>query len=325
MNKPLPAASRCSAATDAFSLVELLIAIAVLSIILVMTLQMVTAVTRTTSASSRQMDAASMARIALDRFGSDFEGAVLNGGATALYYPGDSSNPNSAIGFLTKARPRGHSEITSNTQRIINDIRGVVVGYRIVQATANLPYPSLRRGDARFTFSEYQDGNFADFNVARMLGTAASRLPSELTSSGGLFAGLLVIGTGIFSFHISFVLNDGTVVQTPPTYSRIAVNGNTGSCTPIAFTEWDSTTGASVRGLIVGIALLDSESYNLARTLDPTLFDPTAPTNIASQLGRPTQDGETPVAVWSRNLPNVTTLPVRRNLRFFQRFYSVNR
>jgi hypothetical protein len=127
---------------------------------------------------------------------------------------------------------------------------------------------------------------------------------------------------GVFRLHISFVLDDGTIVQTAPGYRNFFVNGNSSSpCTPIAFSESTSSdpNRRYVKGLIVGIAVLDEKTRNLAYLANSSFT-----TTISGQIQRPVSDGETPSSVWNRNLSAVTFSPARQNLRFYQRFYSVN-
>ncbi len=137
----------------------------------------------------------------------------------------------------------------------------------------------------------------------------------------------------IFRMHISFVLNDGRIVQTPPTYRNFYSNGGMGGtgCIPIAFSKETSSdlTQAYVKGIIVGLAALDEKTRNLAYKTDNNFW-----TTVGTKISRPTADGETPVQYWSQKLttlisdnpadPTYLFPPIRENLRFYQRLYNVN-
>ena len=63
----------------------MLVSVAVLAILFVLVLQLLSGTTATVTASNKQIDTASLARVVFDRFGDDFSGAILSNGGTALY------------------------------------------------------------------------------------------------------------------------------------------------------------------------------------------------------------------------------------------------
>ena len=77
-----PFPKKCS--MRGFTLVELLISVAIVALLLTLVMQIVSSATSTITTSNKQIDSASLARIVLDRFDNDFSGALLNNGATAL-------------------------------------------------------------------------------------------------------------------------------------------------------------------------------------------------------------------------------------------------
>ena len=162
-------------------------------------------------------------------------------------------------------------------------------------------------------------------------------LPNDLTlvppSNDQRVVNWQIIGNAIFRLHISFVLNDGRIVQTPPAYRNFYSNGGMGTtgCIPIAFSRETSNdiAQAYVKGIIVGVAVLDEKTRNLAYKTDNAFW-----TTVGTKISRPTADGETPVQFWSRKLatlisnnppdPMYLFPPIRQNLRFYQRFYNVD-
>jgi type II secretory pathway pseudopilin PulG len=319
---------------DGFTLVELLVAIGVVTLLLVLFLQLLSATTTTITRSNKQLDASSFARIALDRFGNDWSGAILTNGATALYYTSPGSSGNSALAFVTASRARGP---TSSATGWTTDTRSAYVGYKVTPFSQSVPgsstqqpLPSLGRADGRFTFSTQAIGSKATYNLWDLFGTGNNRIPWDLsnvppttgarTDEACMNWQLLV--NGVFRLHISFVLDDGSVVQTPPGYRNFFVNGGSSApCTPIAFSSTFSAdpNRRYVKGIIVGLAVLDEKTRNLAYLSDNNFVS-----TINGQILRPTLDGETPELTWNRNLASVTFQPARQNLRFFQRFFAVN-
>jgi type II secretory pathway pseudopilin PulG len=321
-----------------FTLVELLVSMAVVAMLLTFVMQLLSNTTATITASSKQIDTASLARIVLDRFEDDFSGARLNAGATALYYSESGDAGNSAIAFVSGARARGP---TTQTNPWTTDTRSAFVGYRVRLVTQNIggtntpSIASLNRGDGRFTLSVADMGNQASQNLWDVFGTGNKRIPNDLTAvtDDQRLLNWQIIGSGIFRLHISFVLDDGQVVQTPPSYRNFFANGGMGTtgCIPITFSQ---TTSADinlryVKGLIVGVAVLDETTRNLAYKVDNSFW-----TTVGNKILRPTGDGQTPVQVWSENLrtlisndpadPKYLFPPVRQSIRFYQRFYGVN-
>ena len=313
----------------------MLVSMAVLVLLLTFIMQMLSGTTATIAASNRQMDTAALARIVLDRFGNDFSGALLTGGATALYYEDAGNTGNSAIAFVATSRARGP---TSATGPWATDTRSAFIGYRVRAVAQNIAggtpaLPSLNRGDGRFTFATRNAANKATYNLWDAFGTGNNRIPNDLTAATNdqELLNWQIIASAIFRFHISFVLDDGRVVQTPPAFNNFFANGGTGSCTPITFSAATSSDPSRryVTGLVVGVTVLDESTRNLAYQVDNAFW-----TTAATKLRRPNTNGETPVQVWSRNLETLTSNdptdpaylfpPIRQNVRFYQRFYSVS-
>ena len=322
---------------SAFTLAEMLIAMSLMALLLVFTMQMLSGTTATITSSTKQMDTGSMARIVLDRFGNDFSGALFSSGATALYYHDPGNAGNSAIAFVSASRARGP---TTSGAAWATDTRSAFIGYRVRLVSQILPggspvdIPSLNRGDGRFTFSAQAIGSQATYNLWDAFGTGNNRLPNDLTADPATndqrVLNWQIIGNSIFRLHISFVLDDGRIVQTPPTYRNFFVNAGTGNCLPLAISAETSSdiSRRYVKGLIVGVAVLDEATRNLAYSVDNNFW-----TTISDKIRRPTEEGETPVEFWNSRLATLVSNvpadaeyifpPTRQNLRFYERFYSL--
>jgi hypothetical protein len=293
-----------------FTLVELLAAMILFSMIIGMTAWAVIGATDTTAGAEKQMDTTMQARAFLDRFGADLNAMMDEGGLTALYY-GDTSNAagNSAIGFVCRSRPRVASA----------DSRGVVVGYRINDTTdLSGSYPMISRGDAELRYSA---------SMKSILENASNDLEdgsSDLFQLGGQPT-WQVLGTGIIRFHISFLLNTGQIVQAPPNFKTTASifpdGVSTGDCQFIPFRAEDSATGDYVVGLIASIAVLDTRTRDQAFKSDTT---GTFPGKFERPPASGTSSEKTALSVWNEKLLTANiSKPVRANIRFYERMFTV--
>jgi prepilin-type N-terminal cleavage/methylation domain-containing protein len=293
-----------------FTLIELMAAMVLFSIIIGLTAWAVGIATDTTSTAEKHMDASAQARAFLDRLGADLNTMITEGGVTALYCGDNSaSSGNSAIGFICRARPRANSDTAVN-----QNFRGAVVGYQ-VRDTEDLggTFPLVSRGDGALLYKN--SGTNANYRFGEIMKNTAD----DLAGGSEKMLDWQTLGSGILRFHISFLLNDGTIVQEPPAYKNFGVAINS-SCKPIPFRAEDSadTKGAYVVGLIAGVAVLDTKTRDSAFKIDST---------FPAKFGRPQSDGETALAVWNKKLRTLgateISKAVRANIRFYERIYTV--
>ena len=287
------------------TLMEVMASTAVLALLLSITVQITTQTDTAIRASERHMKVAVEARTALDRFEADFSTAMLTAGATALVL--DGSNDNSAIRFISLSRAR-LDPAAGGVQP-----RGALIGYGIKDADhnitgVNLKDGSLVRGDGRGRFSGV-NSSFAEIFKALAV-TAGTSMDWES------------IGDGLLRFHISYVLDDGTIVQTPPEYSMISaqteqpvsfLNGlSTPGWTPVAFAKENApASGRYVVALKVAIAGASPDVIEQARKANKL-------DSVLTALGTPGL-GETALKVWESNLTNIDFPPLRQSIRFYQR------
>lgn len=300
-----------------FTIIEVLVASAVLALLLALTLQILVNTNAAIRTADRQMDAASRARAALDRFDTDFSGAMLTQGASAVCKV-TTSTDSAAIGFACRARARESGSATAPAWQ--GNLRGAIVGYRMNGRT-------LERGDGRFPFTgeNVTDHTASDFPV--VFGNLAKDL-----ASGGSFLVWNPMGDGIVRFHVSYQLDDGTITQTPPEYTMTSpqtgtsvsfLNGaDISPCRAVAFTsqnapESGALKGHYVRALIVGVAALDRSTLSSAAEHLDELDD------LGTPGASPSADTDTPLALWEKNLSDVSFPPLRQGLRFYQRVIPV--
>jgi hypothetical protein len=187
-----------------------------------------------------------------------------------------------------------------------------VVGYRINDTTdLSGSYPMISRGDAELRYSA---------SMKSILENASN----DLLDGGTRIFQWQVLGSGIIRFHISFLLNDGKVVQSPPTYRTptddVFPKGvSTGSCQFIPFRAEDSVSGNYVVGLVASVAVLDTRTRDVAFKSDST---------FPGKFERPPVSGvgndTTALSMWNGKLLTATvSKPVRANIRFYERMYTV--
>lgn len=281
---------------SAFSLIELLVAMAIMSLILVGSLQVLTNTSKAIKIADSQREAGSAARVALDRFAADFSTAMLTGGATAIFY---NDAKNSQIGLLCLSRTRGPSATP----------RAAIIAYGVLPTTENvsgqsITYAGLQRGDSETTYTGQLTSIFT--------GLPSASNPTNWDS----------MGSGLVRFHISFVLDDGTIVQDPPVYTMVSpdlgiqttfLNGKAldAGRVAIAFSSENApSSGRYVKSLIVAVACVDPGVLGKASASDLA--------EVQGTLGTPT-GSQTPLAVWQSNLGSISFPPIRQSLRFYQR------
>lgn len=300
----------------AFTLIEILVATAVLALLLVLTLQILSNTNAAIRTADIQMDAATQARAALDRLESDFNNALLSHGSTALFLAAGNNRP-PAIGFLSRSRAR---EADSGAPSWRSDLRGTVIAYRMNDSL-------MARGTGRMTFNEEAIAEHASGNPGVLFQNLAESLEGN-----GSFLIWSALGAGVVRFHVSFQLDNGEIVQTPPSYTSVnPLTGNTQTflnglgiapCIAIAFSsmtapETGVLAGRHVRALIVSIAVLDKNTVKLSQTELSQL----------DSLGTPGLGGypesATAQAVWEENFHRITFPPLKQSLRFYQRTIPV--
>lgn len=305
------------AATDpGFTLIEILVATAVLALLMVLTVEILHNTNAAIRTADRQMDASAQAVSVLDRFEADFTNAMLGQGNAALFLPGDDDT-SPAMGFLSRSRAR---EADSGTPSWREDLRGAVVAYRMVGSR-------LARGTGRLTYHEEDSPAQASGDLAAVYASLSSAL-----QSGGASLLWTDLGSGVVRFHVSFQLDTGEVVQTPPTYTMISpltgssigfLNGLAISpCIAIAMSAREAPVSGPMAGRHVSAVILSIASLDLA-----TLRQSADQLDQLKDLGVPGQDSSAPSdtaqALWESNLGRISFPPMRQNLRFFQRVIPV--
>lgn len=312
-----------SPAWRGFSLLELMVAFVILTIVLTLTVEILLQTTNTTRVSEKQMDTSAAARIALEALGKDIGSAMLGSGATMLFSSGgNSADP--SIGFLTTGRAR-----FTGTARIAANLRGCVVAYKmrdfvVPVSGKNQTLRVLGRADGRLAYWEKDSTEKTDFDLAQIF--RADALPADLkptTSSGDEnTVSWVPMDTGILRFHISFLLDDGMIVHGPPRHLEFGTlpGGtplDTGSAIPVAFSAANSADANKryVRALVVSLAVLDTKTRDLA--FKTNILD-----KLQDTLGSPPV-GKIAADYWDGKLIDLPPI-TRQPIRFYKRTYFIN-
>ncbi len=287
---------------------------AVMALTLVLALQALSNTGAAIKTADSQRGAGTAARISLDRFAADFSTAMHTGGASAIVSTNAFGNEIRFI-CLSRARDDGSTTIP----------RGAIVGYGINPTTENIAgrsvaYDVLQRGDGRAAFTG------AGSSLAEIFSDLSQSPPSAVIPNTNWAS----VGSGIVRFHISYVLDDGRIVKSPPIYEMVSpqtddrvgfLNGlNLGSgFEAVAFAPENapatgSLAGRYVKSLLVAVAAVEPSALAKASA---TQLD-----EIKSKLGTPI-DGQTPMAIWQSNLGELSFPPLRQTIRFYQRTIPV--
>ncbi len=299
-----------------FTLIEILVATAVLSLLMVLTVEILHNTNAAIRTADRQMDAATQAVSVLDRFEADFTNAMLGQGNAALFLAGDTDEP-PAMGFLSRSRAR---EADSGSPAWRGDLRGAVVAYRMVDS-------QLARGTSRLTYYEEDASAQASGDLASVYSDLADAL-----QHGGSTLLWTDLGSGVVRFHVSFQLDNGEMVQTPPEYTMVSpltgasvgfLNGlSVSPCIALATSAREAPVSGTMAGRHVSAVIVSVASLDLA-----TLNQSSDHLEQLDELGAPGQGSspasDTALALWESNLGRISFLPLRQNLRFFQRVIPV--
>lgn len=324
------AATPCSKAREpgaeraAFTLIEVLVATAVLAIMLVLVASLINSASQSTRTTEGRLDTASMARIAFDRIGDDLNSLVWDKQITLVVGEGNNTSPASQL---------------SDSLAFVCNSRGMAVPGQQVARMMAVFYAVNHHADNVFGFSTVKGGSGDDAANPLMLARGFrdidwSAIPhewnytidkvvnygiaDEVDSSNNVRA----IGDGIIRMAVVAHLNDGSIE--PVVLPDGLANPDLPSISlydPSDIRAQSTALDLSrVNAITVGLAILDNSSKVLSADRIK---------EIAAALPRPGAD-ELPVAAWQNiNWDGVSGLnpaaakAARENLRFYQRTFPI--
>lgn len=214
----------------AFTLVELLVAMAVMALLLVLLLQISGSTLQATRASRQQLEASQQSRQALDGLAADLAHVVTENGLSL--FAAQDSQSNSRLLFLTRSRPPNVSGGSpARLLAVCYELQGTTLIKRISPVT--------------WTESALPTAIF-----------------SAITSND-----VIELAQGILRFEAVVVLQDGRVLDLsqPGGWKQTSILGQT-IPEPFHGLRLQGSADQRVRSLIVGVAAVDRQSLQLAGT-----------------------------------------------------------
>jgi hypothetical protein len=246
--------------TAAFSLIELLVAIAVLVLLLLVVTQLIDSTSATTVNASKHMDADSHARMIFDRMAIDFDKMVKRNDVDYMFL---KQTGNDAMWFYSEAPAYFTGSPSASARSTVS-----LVGYRI-----NSSYQLERLGkglewDGTPTSTLGGSVVFLTYPAGSNMPLAASTLvgnwPTTVTTTS-TDPDYNVLSDQAYRFEFCFQLRDGTLSTNPYIPPATTING---------FKD--------VSAIIVAIAILDNSSRKIVKrdSTNSTLLDST----VANQM-----------------------------------------
>jgi len=314
---------------QAFTLIEVLVSLAILAIVVLLFAQVIEQTSITTSGEEKHLDIASMSRVSLDRLDTDLSGLITGGTSTLIVIKNLASAGagrfNDALIFVTSGRTQLRSGISENAIRL--GIRAYRIEAFTDSALDEQKAPMLAWGDGTITWTTPgSSSSQASSNIGKALARAVSDV-TQNTSAGGSMLQFHPLADGILRFEVCFILSNGTFTKTPPISSTFASLGS-GNVYPVALSAEDSSDPGHlyVKALLIGIVGIDSSTRRLAGTGSGRLAD------LSDVFSDPPAD-QTPLQAWnfqtnpalaSKLSPPAFPAPVARSIRIYQRYYYVN-
>lgn len=351
MHRLQPLRSR-STLRAGFTIVELLAATAVLTVLILIVSQMVSSTSRTVGHDERRLESDANARMVFDRMQMDLDGMPKRGDLDISFIKNSGGDSNDSFFFYSQAP--GSAATATNRSTLS------LVGYAVDTA-----YHLDRYGKGLFWDGGTDTVNFLTFS------STTSYTPESQSTIAGTYGSALttvpltgdvptdpwqMLSGSVFRMEIVFLLKDGKYSNYPgigvtgessyPTSSDVSVgqrrvvkdnNGgyNTYLCvrastdtggTKIAPAVWQPIGMGDVQAVIVTLAMLDKKSRVIVKTADLQ--------TAATALKEPTQSDlvgtspKLPAQTWQDALDNgaLSSLPksVQGNVRIYQRALYLN-
>lgn len=284
---------------EGFTLVELLVAAAIMVIFVVLVALMVRSVASGTSASSRHIDADDEIRTAFDRMRDDIAGMVQRPDVNPLWA---SSNGNDSFYFLSQA-PASFASANSSNSRI------ALIGYTVNTNGLQRLGQGLGWDDSSLQFT------------------------NGAVSTNASSTNYVTIAPSVFRMEYALLLKPGIYV----TSSGTTTNTNNIGTNVFSQTNFPGNGMKDVAGIVVSLAILDQTSQKIIPAnvlVDSTLIGafPDA-TNTVISSGTTTNNGSSsdgiPMTSWSAAYLNATVtqkIPqaaARSQIRVYQRYFPI--
>jgi prepilin-type N-terminal cleavage/methylation domain-containing protein len=276
-----------------FTLVEILVAVAILSILVLMLGQMLTSAQQAIDVSTRHLTTDAQARLVFDRMGNDFSQMIQDDSVDHIFYKG--GNGNDAMFFYS--RSPGHIDDPADGVHETTSLIGYRINsnFQLERLGKSLNWDTAASGDTTPGGPVFLSYNYA--GGTRTINPASTIAQNWADTVGTAGAGYTdgkdtdyhVLGDGVFRFSIGFLqtISVGNATGTP-SYIYPAPNVPIDGSNPLDYviTKSDgTTTHYHVNAIVVALGILDSKSRELGAPTATTvgaLADPTDPYTMLS-------------------------------------------
>ena len=205
-----------------FTLVELLVSMAVLVLIIGLLARLVDSTSLSILGSTKGMDNNQLSTVALDRIGNSIAGMVTSGAATLVAY----KNPEGSDGLAMLSNNRVRSRTGGDANINVNSFTSIRMGARgfgvltlpDLEMSSSPTIPMLCWGDGTVTWQTGNGGasvkgEQADPSKALSLAAHDLVTPPTGNSTAGSMLNFTPLSRSIFRFELAFLLSDGTTVS----------------------------------------------------------------------------------------------------------------
>jgi len=263
-----------------FTLIEMVTAIAVLSLLMILVFSILSSTLKVSDSTSRGADSGSEAKLVLDRIGADISAMVIRPDVDQLYYSGTASSAeNDKMFFYSQVTGYFPSDSASAAYYATYQSPATLVGYRINTTDNPSGLPVLERLARGLTVGPDNNPNGVGTSPLQYLTfaarTSATNYPTatggSITNQWGNDQGQLfpdvgsaaknyddgtssyydTVGSQVFRFKVCFQLQNGSYSLYP---------GYT-NCAPVYPASITNTVA-----IVVAIAAIDSKSRKLIPT-----------------------------------------------------------
>ena len=276
---------------DAFTLVEMLVALAVLAVLVVLMAQVLNQVSETISRATQHTQSDTEAEVIFDRMGDDIAQIINRSDVDSLFI-GVSTNSGNNDQMYFYSHGAGFSTNGTNSSPV------TLISYLVTNNAL------VRLGISK----SWDDITFITPSNTETVFNGSS----PLTNSGNSANYFHVIGPSVFRMEIALLMEPGSTnangtTNGNNTYANIGSGSN----------SWHGLTNVS--SIVVALGILDQTSRKLTTTQQLT--------NLAAAFPNATTNGGIPIGVWSTNFYSVPQVPqiVLSQTRIYQRSFPVKR
>lgn len=329
-----------------FTIIELLAATAVLTVLILIVSQMVSSTSRTVGHDERRLESDANARMVFDRMQMDLDGMPKRGDLDVSFVKKSGGDSNDAFFFYSQAP--GFATTATNRNSLS------LVGYAV-----DSEYHLDRYGKGLFwdggtdtvNFLTFSSGSYSPEGQSTIAGTFGTALTTPVLTSGIPTDPWQILSNSVFRMEVCFLLKDGKYSNYPgigvtgdsssyPSSStgiagtRVVVKDanegyNTYLCVRSAVSNdavWQPIGMGDVQAVIVTLAMLDKKSRVIVKPAD--LQSAVSAFKDASQSDLDTTPSKLPAQTWQDALNNgdLSSLPrsVQGNVRIYQRAIYLN-